>query len=294
MTNERTGAVIDRFTSSDGVKIAYRAGGAGDVVIVCHGGPSTTYEYLVDDLAAVSRRFALVFHDYRGSGISDPAPPQTYSFERLADDVDELRQQLGVERVSVLAHSMGGFVALQYAIRHPQRCRSLALISCSPAGTMQRTALPTLRALGPTRIARLVARATWYVGAWSWRRESAARTASRYSMMHIMQEGNPAFRDAVAAREILAQNDNATTLERAAFQTDLCDRLPSIECPVLVIHGSKDAPFVAGGELLERGVRNVRRVELLGVGHHPVVEENARTSRELMEFLGMSAEAARS
>src|SRR5207248_4589189 len=142
--------------------------------------------------------------------------PETYTFERLADDVDELRQHLGVERVSVLAHSMGGFVALQYALRHREHCRSLALISCSPAGTMRRTAWPTLRALGAVRTVRMLGRTVWYVAAWSWRRESEAKMASRYSIMHIMQEGNPTFRDAVAAREVLAQNNNAPTLERAA------------------------------------------------------------------------------
>jgi pimeloyl-ACP methyl ester carboxylesterase len=222
--------------------------------------------------------------------MSDRASPETYTFERLADDVDELREHLGAERVSVLAHSLGGLVALHYAIRHASHCRSLALMSCSPAGTMRRTAMPTLKALGAMRIARIVARGIWYLAAWSWRRESDAKTASRYSMMHIMQEGNPAFREAVAAREIFAQNDNAPTLERAAFQTDLCDELPSIDSPVLVIHGSKDAPFVAGGQLLERGVRNVRRIELRGVGHHALVEENARTSRELIEFLTATAD----
>src|SRR5438270_2922743 len=128
---------------------------------------------------------------------------------------------------------MGGFVALQYALRHGEHCRSLALMSCSPAGTMQRTALPTLKALGITRTVRMLGRAMWYLGAWSWRRESDAKTATRYSIMHIMQEGNLAFREAVAAREVLAQNDNAATLERAAFQTDLCGQLPSIACPVL-------------------------------------------------------------
>src|SRR5438105_15578503 len=148
----RADAKVERFTTGDGVSIAYRTEGAGDVVMVCHGGPSTTYEYLVGDLAPVSERFALVFHDYRGAGMSDRASPGTYTFERLADDVDELRQHLGVERVSVLAHSMGGFVALQYALRHREHCRSLALMACSPAGTMRRTASPTLRALGPTRI----------------------------------------------------------------------------------------------------------------------------------------------
>lgn len=114
---------------------------------------------------------------------------------------------------------------------------------------------------------------------------SAAKTSSRFSIMHIMQEGRPAFRNAVAAREVFAQNDNAAALERLAFQTDMCDQLPRIECSVLVIHGSKDAPFVAGGALLERGLPHGRRIELDGVGHHPLVEDHARTRHELAVFL---------
>ena len=290
MTNTgTTDQAIREFATTDAVRIMYRRLGTGDPVIVCHGGPSTTYAYLFDDLAPVAERFALIFHDYRGSGQSELAPADTYTFERLADDVDELRRHVGAERVRILAHSMGGFVALEYAIRYPEHCRSLGLISCSPAGTVARTAVPTLKALGAVRTARVLGRASWYIAARSWRRESEMKTASRYSMMHIMQEGDQRFRDAVATREKLANNDNASALERLAFQTDMWDRLGQIGCPVLVIHGSKDAPFVAGGRLLERAIPNVRRIELKGAGHHPLVERHELTSREIIEFLAASA-----
>ncbi len=278
-------SVRNQFTTSDGVRIAYEALGSGNPAIICHGGPSTTHEYLVGDLAPLVEQLTLVFHDYRGSGASDVAPTESYTFERLADDVDELRRHLGFERVSILAHSMGGFVALQFALRHADRCRSLALMDCSPSGAMGRMALPTLRALGGIRAARLLMRAVWYGLAWSWRRESETRTRARYSIMGIMQEGRREFRAAVREREILADNDNAKTLEQAAFRIDLVSQLEDIACPVLVIHGGNDAPFVAGGRLLERGLPVVRRAELPGVGHHPLVEENERTTQELIDFL---------
>src|SRR6476646_7133530 len=146
---------MERFETSDRVAIAYQVSGHGRPLVVCHGGPSTTHSYLVDDLAALGDRATLIFHDYRGSGRSDAAPRAGYTFERLADDVDELRAHLGLERLGVLAHSMGGFVALEYALRHPDRCEHLILISCTPAGTWQRTALPTLRALGLGRFIKL-------------------------------------------------------------------------------------------------------------------------------------------
>ena len=267
--------------TSDGVALAYEVFGRGRPVLVCHGGPSTTHDYLVADLADLCDRAQLVFHDYRGSGQSASAATASYTFERLADDVDELRAHLGFERVTLLAHSMGGFVALTYALRHPSNCRALVLMSCSPAGTARRTAIPTMRALGPVRFFRMLGRVLRYLVAWSWRRDSDPKTLARFAIMAVLQEGRREWRGEVAAREILAQNDNAPTLERLGFQTDLCDRLDRVVCPVLVIHGTSDAPFTAGAELLAKGLRNVRRVSLRGVGHHPLVEEHDRTISEI-------------
>ena len=149
---------MERFETSDHVGIAYEVHGQGSPVVVCHGGPNTTHEYLVEDLSPLEDHATLIFHDYRGSGCSDSAPRATYTYERLADDVDELRARLALNRVSVLAHSIGGYVALEYALRHPERCERLILMSCTPAGTWQRTALPTLRALGIARFDQSVLR----------------------------------------------------------------------------------------------------------------------------------------
>ena len=284
-TSREASRVVLHFETSDGVDIAYEVSGRGAPVIVCHGGPSTTHEYMVDDLSSLNDTAHLVFHDYRGSGQSSTAAPDTYTFERLADDVDELRAHLGFERVTLLAHSLGGFVALHYALRHPERCQRLVLISCSPSASMSRTAIPTLRALGPVRFVRMLGNATRYLVWWTWKPDSEAKTRARYSVMSVLQEGGREWRAEVAKREVLADNDNAPTLERVAFKTDLYDRLHRIACPVLAINGSSDAPFTAGAALLERGLPHVRRVTFEGIGHHPLVEEHARTMAEIRTAL---------
>lgn len=107
------------FQTSDGIEIRYECRGAGPALFVCQGGPNNVCDTLIADLAPLTNTYTLIFHDYRGSGQSATAPAATYRFERLADDLDELRRHLGYESVAVLAHSMGWFVALQYALRHP-------------------------------------------------------------------------------------------------------------------------------------------------------------------------------
>jgi pimeloyl-ACP methyl ester carboxylesterase len=73
---------------------------------------------LANAVTPLEDSYTLAYHDYREVGVrrSHRSP---YTYERIADDLDGLRVHLGYERVGVLAHSMGGFIGLTYALRHP-------------------------------------------------------------------------------------------------------------------------------------------------------------------------------
>ena len=134
----------------------------------------------MSDLAGLSTHFTLVFHDYRGSGQSSTAPKDTYTFARLADDLEELRLHLNLGTVPVLAHSMGGLVAVEFALRYGS-ARSLILAGVTPCMSPASTAAPMIRALGLRRTARMAALALWFLVAWSWRGASTKRTAAMYA-----------------------------------------------------------------------------------------------------------------
>ena len=95
--------------------IGYRVVGSGSPVVVCGGGPSTTYAYLVEDLSPLGDDAALTFHDYRGSGTSSSGPDDTFTFEQLADDIAALAAHLRYDTIDIVAHSMGGMVGLPCA-----------------------------------------------------------------------------------------------------------------------------------------------------------------------------------
>src|SRR6185295_186216 len=99
---------MSALVASDGVQLFYDRRGRGRRVYVCGGGPANDHRYLADDFTPMEHDFEFVFHDYRGSGQSGTAPAHTYTFARLAADLDELRAALGDERISVVGHSMGG------------------------------------------------------------------------------------------------------------------------------------------------------------------------------------------
>jgi proline iminopeptidase len=269
----------------DGTVLHYECVGAGPPVIVCHGGPSTTYQYLVDDLAPLSDVVTLVFHDYRGSGRSASAAPDSYRFEQLADDVAALAAHLGHSSFDLLAHSMGGVVALEGGLRHPAAVRRLVLIDVAPSGRLARMALPTIRALGARRLFTVVGRGARYLSWWSWRKETPERTLARYSIMGAMQEGAPEHRAAIRQREVLADNENAPHLERRSGSFDVVDELATIEAPVLVVYGSLDAPFAVGSRMLVDRLPNVLELRVDGSGHHPLVEQPDVVLPVIREFL---------
>ena len=74
----------------------------------------------------------LVYYDHRGNGRSGRPPSETIIFEQLCSDADALRKHLGFEEVCVLGHSFGGFVALEYALRYPERISHLILLDTAP------------------------------------------------------------------------------------------------------------------------------------------------------------------
>jgi proline iminopeptidase len=278
---------VGDFETSDNVRLRYHVRGSGPPLLACQGGPGNISDTLADVLVPLEDAYTLAYHDYRGSGRSAVAPSATNTYERIADDLDELRVHLGYERVGLLAHSMGGFIGLNYGLRHPECSAGLVLVGTTPTGVPGKIAVPALRALGPTRTAKILGFAAWYVTAWSWRSESKGKLAARSAAMDVTQEGIPAVRDKVKAAMagLPFPNDNVPQLERMFARTDLTGRLNEIRCPALVLYGQRDAVMVAGGQMLMQGLTNVRGIRLPHVGHEPSIEDPDAAFPSVLEFL---------
>ena len=99
-------------TTSDGVRLYVRVAGQGRPCLFVHGGPgagAAVQEALAGPM--LERQFQMVYLDQRGSGRSAGAPAGAYGLPRLVQDLEELRQQLHVEKWVLLAHSFGGLIA---------------------------------------------------------------------------------------------------------------------------------------------------------------------------------------
>lgn len=110
----------------------FESDGTGPPWVVIHGGLGIDHVIYRRTLAPLADTFHLVFFDQRGNGRSEPVDLATVTMEQLADDVAGLADTLGLDRFSVLGHSYGGFVAQEFALRHPARLERLVLVDTTP------------------------------------------------------------------------------------------------------------------------------------------------------------------
>ncbi|MCA9878371.1 MAG: alpha/beta hydrolase [Thermomicrobiales bacterium] len=113
----------------NGVKLYYEIHGDGPPLVMLHGGVNPS-DMFGAPLAALARTHQVIAVHLRGHGFSTDADV-SWSCELMADDVAALLGKLGIAQADVMGYSLGAGVALQLAIRHPERVRKLIVISIS-------------------------------------------------------------------------------------------------------------------------------------------------------------------
>jgi proline iminopeptidase len=108
----------------------YERLGEGPAIVMVAGGPGASHTSLRPDFDRLATGHTLVYFDNIGRGRSSELPAgRHHSPPRDAEDIERLRQALGFERITVIGHSYGGYVALAYAGRYPQRLDHLVISS---------------------------------------------------------------------------------------------------------------------------------------------------------------------
>ncbi|MFE5095633.1 alpha/beta fold hydrolase [Streptomyces sp. NPDC056638] len=272
------------FSAPDGTQLAYRVIGDGDPVVCLPGGP-TDSRYL-GDLGGLSTHRQLIVLDLRGTGRSAiPEDTSSYRCDRLVDDVEALREHLGLPRMDLLGHSAGTNIATQYVARHPENVRKLALIGHSSravgmeiTGEMRRehAQLRKSEPWFPAAFAALEAITEGTGGDWEaitpffWGRWDAAAQKHHAA-------SRPSNKEAVALFAAEGAFDPETT--RAA--------LAGCETPVLLLAGEFDlnSPSQSAAEFATL-FPDATLVVQPGAGHYPWLDDADRFVAITAAFLG--------
>lgn len=154
LTAQREGTV-----DAPGGKVWYKIeGGPGVPLLLLHGGPGAGHDYL-EPLAELGDERLVVFYDQLGCGKSEiPNDTSLWVAERFAREVQSVRDALGLERIHLLGHSWGGWLALEYMAGEPSGIVSLTLASTSPSVEAYISGVPELLAGLPQDVQDTIAR----------------------------------------------------------------------------------------------------------------------------------------
>ena len=107
---------------------------SGNALIAIHGGPGMTHDYMLNLEELAGPDLAVVTYDQRGVGRSSSpqTEPASYTLEKYAEDLEVIRQAIGIDQVYLFGHSWGGIVAMRYATQYPEHVRLIVLMGSGP------------------------------------------------------------------------------------------------------------------------------------------------------------------
>lgn len=220
------------------------------------------------------RSFRTIALDHRDISDSDPVN-EPYTIADLADDAAAALRELGAQKTNVIGISLGGFVSLQFALRHPDLLDKLVLVSTSAGGQTHVQPAPEMLAMLTS------SRENVEVGELS-RRTYSSITAPGFA------ESHPEEIEHVVeiARYRPVSGASYSRQLQAALTHDAAQRLAEIKAPTLVIHGDKD-PLVppANGEYLAQHIPGAKLIMYHNVGHIPIIECPEQFNRDVLAFL---------
>ena len=270
-----------RFASvqTDAGSISTMQAGAGTPVIMLHGLGATKASFL-PTVAALAEHHRAIAIDLPGFGDSAKPLNAPYHAPFFAREVVQVLDRLGIDRADVIGNSMGGRVAIEVGLRHPERVRHIVLLAPSLAWLRDRPWAPLLKLVPPqlgalqpaprpiveALVRRLIPGAT---DGWT------AAGVDEFLRSYLTPNGRAAFY--AAARNIY--------LEDPSGEKGFWTKLPDLAAPTLFVWGRKDQVVpLRFADHVRRELPNAKHLEL-DCGHVPQLESPREAHDAILRFL---------
>ena len=269
-------------TSADGTRLAVATMGNGPPLV-----KSATWLTHVEKepynlftrhwVSELSRDNTLIRYDSRGCGLSD-REVERISMEAWIEDLEAVVSTLNLDRFPLFGMSQGAAIAVNYAVRHPDRVSHLVLYGACARGLLKRD--PPPKAVEAAQAMLKAAELGWGADSSSFR---------QVFISQLLHDATVEQQRAVdEAQRLTISGVNAARFMKEVFEIDLRQEAPKVQCPTLVFHAKDDPCFpFEEGRLLASLIPNARFVPLESKNHLPFETEGAWPAflSELRAFL---------
>lgn len=252
------------------LSIRYREAGTGEQALVFLHGNYASSRWWVPQLERVPDCIHAFAPDLRGCGGREGrTEPQArlsrLSIRDLANDLDLFIHALGIQAPILVGHSLGGVIATQYAVEHPQEIRALVLVDTAPPG-----GLPMAAFAGPYTLPLAL----------------GSRTIMRVALRHAGLPRVGALPEALIDDALCTEPDQYTAFTQSLVRWNVEAELPSLEVLTLVMWGQKDR--VISSRVARQYMQllpNAQLAILPQTGHSPPIERPDRFAVILKTFV---------
>jgi pimeloyl-ACP methyl ester carboxylesterase len=269
----------EEYVTVDGIRIRYMTRGSGSPVLLIHGfgGFLETWAF---NIPSLSKRFRVYALDLPGHGLSDK-PKSGYTTAFAVEHTEVIMGALGIERATLIGHSLGGAVSINISLSLPGRVSRLVLVDS--AGLSPRLPwlyrLSSLPVLGNILMSLAVGPALER----SNKRLFYDAQVLPQDMLDILMTNSYRTRAKKTLLQIVRQNAG---LRGPRPETVLLERLPQLKLPTLFVHGAQDRIFPL--EHIQEAfslVPNSRAKIFDQCGHCPHIEKAVEFNETVMSFL---------
>jgi pimeloyl-ACP methyl ester carboxylesterase len=264
-----------------GLRVHYRDQGlkSGDVIVMLHGNSNSLHDF-EPLIALLGEEYRIISLDFPGHGLTGAHPEEKYGYRGLSDALTLVANELGLEKVNLLGHSMGGWVAWRYAVDNPDFISSLILISAS--GMPLESTDNQDSGLGFRLLQSPVGP---LLSGFSLPRLTIEKSMDK-SVYKTLEN-----HDQIIDRtwELLRHPQNRTALAYRAHESrevEKADMAKQIRKPTLLIWGDQDTLVPPSAALnFERRINGAQMLILPEVGHLPMLEATDKVAQAVREFL---------
>jgi pimeloyl-ACP methyl ester carboxylesterase len=262
------------FASIDNAKIYYETAGKGIPLVMIHAGVADSRQWN-NEFTAFAQSYQVIRYDMRGYGKSEPVEGEFSHMSDLASLLDALEIH---DSVVLMGCSMGGGLAMDFALTYPARARALIMVDSGPSGLELDVATPSKFAEaekafeeGNLDLVAEIETQIWFDG-----------------MDRTPHQVNPAMRSLLYDMDRLALSHEVRQLGKRLpnSQTPAFDRLGDLDIPVLVIVGAHDTAYIlAAADYMIDKIRSAKKATIEDAAHLPNMDQPHEFQEIVKDFL---------
>ncbi len=294
--------IEEGYVDAHGVMIYYTTIGRGAPLLIVHGGPGASHDYFLPYLLPLARTNKLIFIDERGSGRSQKLEDvKQYTVEKMAEDVEAVRAELDLGKISLLGHSYGGVLAQAYALKYPEHLSHLVLASTFASTKEMNQVLAKIKSQmppGKLALTNALEKAGLFGKGAAWERDRYSETYATLAwgdgyfpkLYGARPDPNydPQAQDTTLAWDVYREmwgSDGEFVIDGNLRSVEYLDKLPTIKVPTLIIAGDHDECDPSMSKEMHAKIAGSKLIILPNSGHMAFVDQQNMWNRNVAEFV---------